>query len=206
MRLSPTRALRRLAPRPAAEDVHPDDREAAHEIVEAARRGDRLAFAALYDRYHGVIYRMLRARVGVREDAEDLVAETFIEAWKALPRYRWTGAPFQAWLLAIATSRANSHHRRSSSRPVSSTGGAEELDRLLDGQDEHCHTEQRLVALSLLETLPDEHRKVLALRFYGGLSAEEIGTMLNRRPGTVRQMQMVALERLARHERREQAA
>lgn len=176
-----------------------------HELVEAAKGGDRLAFAALFDRFHPVVYRMLRSRVGVREDAEDLVAECFLDAWKSLGRHEWVGAPFAAWLLMIANSRAIDHHRRAASRPVTNEH-AEQLDRVLDGGDDHGQTEERIEALRLLATLPEEQRTVLALRFYGGMSAEEIGAMLGKRPGAVRQMQMVALERLGRRYRQEQAA
>lgn len=185
--------------------MHADDVGTVVDLVEAARAGDRLAFAALFDRFHPVVYRTLRARVSAPEDVEDMVAETFLETWKGLGRYEWTGAPFRAWLLRIALARVSNHYRRAAARPDTTAAG-DELDRILEAGDEHAHTEQRIEVMRLLETLPDEHRTVLTLRFYGGLSAEEIGAMLGKRAGTVRQIQMTALERLGRHARREQAA
>lgn len=201
-------SLRRARRRPDDVDAHPDDvASGAVEAIEAARAGDRAAFAELYDRFHPLVYRTVRARVGVPEDAEDLVAETFLAAWKALPRFTWTGAPFAAWLLTLAMSQAASHHRRAGSRPR--TAGGEHAERALDHaepHEPHAHVDARMEAMHLLELLPDELRTVLALRFYGGLGADEIGRMLGKRAGTVRQMQMTALERLARHAKREQAA
>jgi RNA polymerase sigma-70 factor (ECF subfamily) len=199
-------SLRRIARRTRSQHVHESDVDHVYDLVEAARDRDRLAMAALYDCFHSVVYRTLRARVVNREDTEDLVAETFLEVWNALPNYQWTGAPFAAWILTISTSRANMHVRRAASRPVSDESGSDALDRLLDGHDDYARSDQRAEALSLLETLPDEQRTVLTLRFYGGMSAEEIAVMLGKRPGAVRQMQMVALERLGRQRRREHAA
>ena len=118
------------------------------------------------------------------------------------------GAPFAAWLLTIAVTRCNMHYRRASSRPVAAGAEASEtaLQLVADGADEFDKSAQRNEALTMLATLPEEQRTVLALRFYGGMSAEEIAEILGKRPGSVRQMQMVALKRLGQTCRVERAA
>lgn len=65
-------------------------------LVDAAIQGDTDAFAALYDRYVDRIYRHCYYRTGHRIDAENLTQETFLRAWRAISRYRRTGAPFIA--------------------------------------------------------------------------------------------------------------
>lgn len=193
--------LRRLRQR-----VHADDVGGVEHLVERAQCGDRAAFGELFDRFHPVVYRSLYARVGSPEDAEDLVAETFLAAWRALPRFEWTGAPFAAWLLAIAHARVASHYRSVSARPQHAVAGEEQLASLGCGRDDHAYAEQRLEAMRLLDSLPHLPRTVLALRFYGGLSAEEIGATIGKSAGAVRQIQLKALERLSMQMRREQAA
>ena len=191
------RKLARVRLRPAR--VHPDDVGTVRELVDAARGGDRLAFAALFDRFHPAVYRMLRVRVEAREDVEELVAETFLEGWRTLERHRWTGVPFAAWLLAIATAKADAH-QPAEAPVVRESSSSAHLDRIL-ASDEHAEDERRLEATRMLATLSEQHRQVLTLRFYGGLSAEDIGTMLGARTSTVQRMQMAALEQLAREGR-----
>ncbi len=72
------------------------------ELVELAIKGDRAAFTALYDLHVSQVYRHVHYRVYSPAEAEDITQETFIKAWKAIERFRITGAPFVAWLLTIA--------------------------------------------------------------------------------------------------------
>src|SRR5262245_55103325 len=80
------------------------------DLVEAARSGDRAAFADLYARYGSVVHGVLLARVPPR-DAEDLVQDVFLIALRRLSTLRESGA-FGGWLLTIARNRAVDYHRR----------------------------------------------------------------------------------------------
>ena len=68
----------------------------------------RKTFAVLYDRYLDRVYRHVTDWVGNRADAEDLTQQVFLQAWRAIGRYRRTGASFAAWLLTIAQNAAGS--------------------------------------------------------------------------------------------------
>lgn len=83
--------------------------EAETLLVRRAVQGDSEAFAALYDRFMGRVYRYVRYLVRDQSDAEDIAQEVFIRAWRALHKYRETGAPFAAWLIAIAHNLAVNH-------------------------------------------------------------------------------------------------
>src|SRR5256886_449598 len=71
-------------------------------LVEAAQR-DASRFAALYENNFDVVYAYVARRVRDRAATEDLTSEVFRKALQNLPRFKWTGAPFAAWLLRIAS-------------------------------------------------------------------------------------------------------
>jgi RNA polymerase sigma-70 factor (ECF subfamily) len=78
----------------------------------AAAQADPAAFAALYNRYYPQIYRFAQRRTGDPTLAEDVAAETFLAAFKSLPRYEWRGIAFSAWLYRIAATVIAGQHRR----------------------------------------------------------------------------------------------
>ncbi len=159
-------------------------------LVEAARQNPE-AFDALYCRYLNPVYRYLYSRVQNQPDAEDLTTQVFIEALEGLARYRDRGT-FAAWLFTIARRRAIDHHRRQ--RPVVSL---DETYQTPNGHDPLAHLleNERLHLLSThLQTLSDDERELLRLRFAAELTFPEIGVLLKRRPEAVK----MALHRLLR--------
>src|SRR5688572_3306276 len=88
------------------------------ELVARATQGDEGAFTALYDYFFDRIYRHVYYRVGRTQDAEDLTQQIFLQAWRALSRYRQTETPFVAWLFTIAHNTIVSFYRRQ--KPVQS--------------------------------------------------------------------------------------
>jgi len=82
------------------------------QLIAQAICGDESAFNSVYTLYHDRIYRYVLSRVHRGEDAADLTQIVFLHAWKALGRYRPTGAPFVAWLTAIAHNVVMSFFRR----------------------------------------------------------------------------------------------
>ncbi len=90
------------------------DREA--ELVAAAQRGDRDAFAMLYEANVERVYRYLLGRMGQQADAEDVTAEVFIRAMNALDTYKPQGVPFVGWLLRIAHNQAVNYFRKQARR------------------------------------------------------------------------------------------
>jgi RNA polymerase sigma-70 factor, ECF subfamily len=71
------------------------------ELVEWARRGDGDAFAFLVERHHAAVHRLVRARLGNEQDAQEVVQEALVRAWRELPNLR-DPARFAAWLQRIA--------------------------------------------------------------------------------------------------------
>src|SRR5205807_3024623 len=71
-------------------------------LIEAAQQ-DRACFGAVYERYFELVYGYVARRVNDRGAAEDLTSEVFRKALANLTRFKWTGAPFGAWLIRIAS-------------------------------------------------------------------------------------------------------
>ena len=76
------------------------------QLIEAAKR-EPDALSVLYRRHYPTIFRFVSRRVSTTNDVHDIVSDVFLTMVRMLPRFRWTGAPLQAWLFRIATSQIN---------------------------------------------------------------------------------------------------
>lgn len=154
-------------------------------LVERAQRGDTDAFGELYRIHRPAIYRL--ARFYVHEAAEDAVAETFVRAWAALPRYRDTGAPFSAWLYGIARHVAvDEVRRRQRSEPRSE----------LPDRGVHDMIDDRLTLGEALLKLPTAQRQVIELKFLLGMTNPEVAAAMGTTTGAVNAKQWRALAAL----------
>ncbi|HMB71240.1 MAG TPA: sigma-70 family RNA polymerase sigma factor [bacterium] len=178
------------------EDPAADDRE----WILRARRGDREAFGRLVRCYqrriHGLGVRLLRDR----DEADDLVQETFVRAWRALGRFD-PERPFLPWLIRIATNRAMSLLEIRRRRPTEELGDSipdsgpspqEEAER------KRLHREVRRE----VDCLPEDQRVVLILRASEDLSYREIAEVLGVPIGTVMSRLSRARETLRKRVRR----
>ena len=171
-------------------------------LVAKAVAGNAAAFATLYDTHVRRVYRQCYYRAGNRVDAEDLVQQTFLQAWQALPRYRRTGAPFLAWLLTISHNLAVSQQRKTHEVtdpdlevPTTATSDPEAvaLDRL-----DHDEVRQ-----AILQLKPDR-QQVILLRFIEGYEVDEVAAAVGKSANHVRVLQhraLVDLRRLLQQER-----
>ncbi len=177
------------------------------DLIGRARSGDGDAFGELC-REHGD--RLLRQALGLCGDtgaAEDLVQETFIEAWRCLPRYHG-GCRFFTWLCSILIHRHRNARRKRWPLPLSFLFGGEHdsaegfLARIPDpGRSPGEQTEQADHAgrvLRSLEGLPAKQREVVYLRFYAEDSLEGIAAAIGCPIGTVKSRLFQGLERLRR--------
>lgn len=155
------------------------DVDGEQSLIERARH-DRRAFAVLYRRHYAAVAGYLYRRTGDVHVTEDLVADVFVSALRAMPRYRQRGRPFRNWLYAIATNAANRwarRRRRWFHEPLNDqTATAAEEDR------HHAagEAQQALLALS------PKHQAVLTLHHVEGLRVEEVAAILGCRVGTVK--------------------
>lgn len=138
--------------------------------------GNRQAqFEALVQAYSADLYRFAFWLCRDRSNAEDLVQETCLRAWRALGSLRAEDSA-KAWLLTILR---NEYARLCQRRRHE----ALETDMLLEAiPDEATSDAEALFLRQALQKLPEEYREPLLLQVIGGFSAEEIGRMINTSP------------------------
>lgn len=164
------------------------------ELVQQAGRGDERAFELLVRKYQQRIFALISRYVYDPDEVQDVAQETFVKAWKALPRFRGDSA-FYTWLYRIAVNTAKNHLVSRGRRPPGSDVDASEAeqyasgDRLRDlGTPESNVLSQELkeVIERTIEGLPSELRTAVTLRELEGLSYEDIAAIMECPVGTVR--------------------
>lgn len=176
--------------RVAWHDGRVDDRS----LVGAVLDGDRDAFRILVEREQVAVYRACLRILGRPHDAEDVAQESFVMAYRALGSYRGDG-PLGGWLMRIATRHA---FRRLGQRRETAelntemplrAPGSDPLAATLAGERE------RAVRLAVA-ALGEPYREVVALRFFGDLTLDEIAVATRRPLNTVKTHLRRGLERL----------
>jgi len=146
------------------------------QLLRRAGTGDSRAFHELLDRHAQRLYRLAVSLVDNATDAEDVVQETFIGAYRGLRSFE-ERASVKTWLTRIlftqaALMRRNRRRGSASSLDESASGGVLNADATIDVQ-------------AALRKLSPEHREILTLREFERMSYEEIAEVLNVPQGTV---------------------
>jgi RNA polymerase sigma-70 factor, ECF subfamily len=169
-----------------------DDRLAAEDpaqlddatLVERART-DADAFGHLYDRYSDPIYRFVYRRLGERETAEDLTAEVFFKALRAIDSYRPQTAPFSAWLYRIAQN-AVIDHLRVRKITVSLDLAADRPDRSDPVEEQAINRVEAARVWDAVDQLTDAQRTAVLLRLGQDLPIADIAERMDRSVGAVK--------------------
>lgn len=163
-----------------------------------AAQADRAAFGVLYRRYLDRVYGYAFYQLGDHHDAEDVTERTFFAALRALPTFRDEGATFRAWLFRIAHNTiANTRRSRFRRRTERLPEGFERAAPNADPAGLVVDAEESRRVLRAVAELPDDRRQVVLLRFVDGLSAREIGQVMDRSEGAARVLLHRALRDLA---------
>jgi RNA polymerase sigma-70 factor, ECF subfamily len=164
-------------------------------------RTDRSAFAALYDRYYPRIMRYCLRRLFVRDVAEDVVSEVFLQIARNLPAFEGTTeTDFRRWLYRIASNAVNAHLRQARRRHELLE--AAQRSRSLTSAQRASATMPMFEALdwpsvyqAIVELEPRE-QTILTLRFFADLPHDEIAHIVGANTGAVRTALSRILERL----------
>jgi RNA polymerase sigma-70 factor (ECF subfamily) len=153
-------------------------------LVERAK-GDPAAFGELYDHYFGQIYRFVYSRIRNQEAAEDITAEVFFKALRAIGRYRPSGHPFSAWLYQISVNAIADHYR--AKRPESdldSVIGVASTDRSVE--DAISERDEAARVWAAIDSLPTHQRTALTLKLGEDLKLAQIGEIMGKSEGAVK--------------------
>jgi RNA polymerase sigma-70 factor (ECF subfamily) len=163
-------------------------------LIDRARNGDLDAFESIVRARMDAVYRLTSAILGNEADARDAAQETFVAAWRQLPRLR-EPERFDAWLQRVAVNAARQTHRARSRRRVREipsstvvalaergTGGPRDDAAILD---------------AALATLPVDQRAILVLHHLEGRPLAELATILGVPEGTAKSRLFTARRALA---------
>ena len=160
-----------------------------------ARRQNEARLAGLFNEYYDKIARYAFVRVRSRTEAEDIAAEVFLKALHSLKSYKQQGIPMQAWLFRIAHNLVVDHFRKMAKKktiPIDSV----QIESVTDP----VRTTEMNIELArvnkAMEQLTPAQREVIRLRFFGGFTSKEVGQILNKGDGAIREMQRAATQSL----------
>lgn len=166
-------------------------------MLARVRAGETAAYAELVTR-HAPMARRLAVLSGAGSDADDVVQEAFVKAYRSLSSFR-DGAEFRPWLFRIVVNESRNLHRGKTRRSDRELRVVREDTRLVTGSDPADVAvvgERRDALLRAIRTLPEELREVVTLRYLLELSEAETAHSLDIPNGTVKSRLHRALARL----------
>jgi RNA polymerase sigma-70 factor, ECF subfamily len=167
-------------------------------LVTQAAAGCRDAFDELVRRYRRRVYNLVRTLTAGDSDAEDLVQDTFVRAYRAIARFRGDSA-FRSWLYRIAINVVHTHVNRRRMRNgalVVPVHDADAVDDLPASGDVEQTLLRRQVIDRALASLPEDLRMLVVLRDIHGLKYDEIAKVVKTPRGTVESRLFRARQRL----------
>jgi RNA polymerase sigma-70 factor (ECF subfamily) len=165
-------------------------------LVHAMARGDAAALALLYDRYAGYMLALAQRIVGRGAEAEDVIHDVFLEAWRHAANYDSARGSVKSWLLLRTRSRCLDVQK--SARVSRQVTGLDDswLAELGNASVDGAATPDRARIRKVLVALPPEQREVLLLGYFEGLSSSEIAERVGVPVGTVKSRVAAALAAL----------
>lgn len=166
-----------------------------NELVMRVQQGDKSAFDLLVLKYQHRIVKLVSRYVREPSDALDVTQESFLKAYRALPKFRGDSA-FYTWLYRIAINTAKNHLVALARRPAEVDLGTNEEGEQFELAElqKTIETPERLLlaneiretVIDAIDKLPEDLRVAITLREADGMSYEEIATVMNCPIGTVR--------------------
>ena len=158
-----------------------------NEAIVRCQNGDRDAFRHLVDQYRDVLFGTAVLMTGNRAVAEEQVQEALLSAWRGIRGFR-AGRPFKPWVLRILVNAVLSHQRRRTLPTVNldGNGPAEPEAVNADPVETLDALENRLALRRAIAGLSPDHRQVVTLRYFAGLTVPEVARTLGIREGTAK--------------------
>lgn len=174
-------------------------------LVARMARGDEQAMQALVRVHGGVVYALARSILREPADAEEVAADTFMQAWRSAASFDPARSSVVGWLGVIARSRALDRVRARNRQARFLTHDTEftQVEALEGAQPDSLtpdraaeQAEARVLVARALRELPEPQRQVIELAYFGGLSQSEIAARLAMPLGTVKTRTLAAMRQL----------
>ncbi|HMC38186.1 MAG TPA: sigma-70 family RNA polymerase sigma factor, partial [Acidimicrobiales bacterium] len=164
--------------------------EAFEPVLAAAQTGAEWGFGRLYAEYNPRLERYFAARTP--RMAEDLAADTWLGAARALREFQGDEGRFRSWLFTIAHRRLADHWEDLRRRPADPAGAGPEDDPVAADDTEGAVLDAlsaQAAAARIAAALSGDQAEVVLLRLLGDLDVDQVAEVLGKRPGTIRVLQ-----------------
>jgi RNA polymerase sigma-70 factor (ECF subfamily) len=167
------------------------------QLVKQVAQGDERAFLILYDCYVGRVHGLMLRILGDRMMAEEATQDTFLKLWSRAHMYLAERGSLLLWLLTIARRTALDRLRLEGRRPtLSDSNDPTEVLQTIPNSDSLPEENRWRSLYFSVQALSPEHRQVIELAYYQGLSQSEIAEVLGWPVGTVKSRLRAAMEHL----------
>ncbi len=165
-------------------------------LIERLQTSDDEAYAELYDRYSAMLYGVMLRIVNNREDAENLLQDTFVKIWSNIATYDASKGRLATWLLNIARNTAIDFTR---SKAFSQRQKNQNIDNLVSSAAVMPSTTLNTDAIGLrkiVENLSKNYREIIEWLYFDGYTQQEIADNFGLPLGTVKTRTRMALKAL----------
>ncbi len=176
----------------------PDENEDIHTLIERIKKGDREAFMTVTALYQKKVFLLGFSFFHNREDALDIVQETFLRLYQKVHLFR-KGQNFQNWLLQVAKNLCIDYHRKnySKSKNYDREKPIEEMNLALsDEKDPYLSSDLKGIFSECLKKLATKQRLIFVMKHYNQLEYQEIAQILGIALGTVKSLHFKAVKNM----------
>lgn len=167
----------------------------------ASSEGRQKVFPMIVDQYSQSLYWKIRSIVLTHEDADDVLQNTFLKAWKSLPTFQGK-AKLSTWLYRIAINESLDFLRRQKTATLSSADADLSVVNRLLADDYFDGDKSQAVLQEAIATLPDVQRTVFTLRYYDEMKYSEISEILGTSEGSLKASYHIAVQKITDYVKR----
>lgn len=165
-------------------------------LADAVARGDKAAFARLYEATSPKLFAICLRMLGDRAAAEDVLQEVYVKLWHGAARFDRTRGPIMAWLIAVTRNRAIDALRQRGRQPSRPGADPEATLGAFVDPGGGPGAAERLALIGCLGQLSERQREIVLLAYYEGYSREELALRYSRPTGTIETWLRAALKAL----------
>lgn len=155
-----------------------DSQNSEIQLIKAFKKGDAQAFESLFNLYHKRLYYFLFGLLKSKEDAEEIVQETFLKIWESREHF-WENYPFESLLFRIAKNAFLNYNRKKVNRTVFEKHFEFFVDLSESSADQYIlFQETQNIIETIVNGLPPKRKEIFLLQKVEGLSRQEIANKL----------------------------